>query len=137
MIENSVQQTLSRFAPILIFISITLIISGALVLLYFGYTVYHLIQSPDKSELLNYILPHLPEPPSGEVNFKIVDKGQTSELIIPSFIFGYVRFIFAFMIWAILGGLAGVLIKSGVNILQALSNKPVIKKEKTAEYISE
>jgi hypothetical protein len=119
---DALNQSIARVAPILLFLSLALVISGTVILLFFGYTIYELLVTPEKSVFLNYILSQLPAPSDPTYSIKGIIDNKNFEFSMPSNILAYGRYILAFMIWAMIGGLVTSLISGGMNIFKVLTN---------------
>jgi hypothetical protein len=125
---DDIDQSISRVAPVLLFLSLTLVISGAGLLLFFGYAIYELLVSPEKSIFLNYVLSQLPAPSDPTYSVKGMIDNKNFEFSMPSNILAYGRYILAFMIWSMIGGLVSSLISGGMNIFKVLTKLSKHKK---------
>ncbi len=113
----------ATFLGIFRILSITLIVCGAILMLIFGHAVYEIITNPSESVLLNYLLAQLPQPKPEGYELKAMSEGRVLfETTVPPDLFSYGRFIFAFLIWAMVGGIVTNLISAGVHILKGLNH---------------
>lgn len=127
MNTESINQSLSRIAPIMIFLSLVLVVGGVTILLYFGYTIYELLVEPEKSVFLNYIITQMPVPNQDVFTFKGMFDNRNFELSMPTSLIIYGRYVLAFMIWAMVGGLVTSLLSGGINIFKVLTNLNLYK----------
>jgi len=119
---DNLNQTIARVAPFMLLLSLILVVGGAALMMYFGYMIYELLMTPEKSHFLNYILQQLPAPNDPTYKINGVFDGKQFEMALPSNLLMYGRYVLAFIIWAMIGGLVTNLIGGGMNIFKALTN---------------
>ncbi len=118
MNQNIIQSILAKFLPILLIMAILLISSGFVLMIYFANSIYQIFAQPDQSLFLNLILDHLPGPIDETYRLSLVIDGKDTVMDIPSSFLQYGRYLLAFMIWGMLGGLITYLFSCGLNVLR-------------------
>lgn len=121
MNRESIENTLSRFSSLLLAISIALIVGGAGLMFYFGYVVYILLSSPEQSHFMTYLLQQLPAPAEPFYTLSGSSDGKSIEINIPTPVLLYGRYILAFMIWSVVGGIVVQLMSAGLSIFKVLT----------------
>lgn len=120
MNNNQADSVIKPFIPILLVMAIVLVTTGCSVMLYFGYSVYLLMVEPDKSAFLKFVLSNLPALQGDHYVFKEVSNGQVREILVPAAFLTYGRFVLAFLIWGMLGGIVSATITAGTSIFYVL-----------------
>lgn len=87
-------------------------------MIYFGNSIYQIFAQPDQSVFLNLILDHLPAPMTETYKLSMVIDGKDTVMDIPSSFLQYGRYLLAFIIWGMLGGLITYLFSCGLAILR-------------------
>jgi hypothetical protein len=114
-------EIIARLKPLFMVICVVMIVAGAGLLFYFAVIVYQLLSDPSQSAFLNYILSQLPAPASPTFTINGVVDGKQFQMTFPTDVLVYSRYVFAFVIWGILGGLAGTLLRGGISIYRGLT----------------
>lgn len=121
MRQDSLTGMIERIAPFMLLLSVVMVVSGAGFLLFFGYTIYQLLVTPDQVVFLNYLLAHMPPPSTSVYTINGISAGKEFTVNIPTDLFGYGRYVLAFLIFGIVGNMVAVLLSGGMSIFKVLN----------------
>lgn len=121
MNTDSLNQMIARIAPLMLLLSLVMVVCGAALMLYFGYGIYQLLMTPEQSVFLKYVLSQIPTPIEQIYQIRGTMDGKDFVVEIPTGIFAYGRYVLAFLIYAMVGGLVTNLIGGGMNIFKVLT----------------
>ncbi len=122
MNTDSMNQMIARVAPLMFILSLIMVVGGASIMLYFGYSIYQLLVTPEQSVFLNYLLSQMPGPLESVYTISGNIDGKDFIIGLPTDVFAYGRYGLAFLIFAMVGGLVTNLIGGGMNIFKVLTN---------------
>ena len=77
--------------------------------------------TPEHSNFLNYLLSQLPAPTESVYQIRGTMDGKSFVVEVPTGLFAYGRYVLAFLIYAMVGGLVTNLIGGGMNIFKVLT----------------